>query len=160
MSRRGDARRPRAKRPAPLAGAVEELLGNLGIPAVRSLVVLSRKWAEICGELLAGRTSPAELRNGTLAVLVANHSWAQELQFSRPILLERIRAILGQDSVTDIRFVVGQMPEDDREPPPFVLPPPSTVPLPEPEGLLEIDDPELRAAILSIQRKAFDRGRA
>jgi predicted nucleic acid-binding Zn ribbon protein len=158
VTRRKGSRRPGVNQARPLAGAVDELLGSLGIPAVRSLVLLSRGWETVCGELLARKTAPAELRNGTLSVLVCNHSWAQELQFSKPLLLDRVREILGAGVVSDIRFTVGPIPEEAPESPPAPHAPPSTVPLPEPEGLDRIDDPDLRAAILSIQRSAFDQG--
>jgi predicted nucleic acid-binding Zn ribbon protein len=158
VTRRKGERRPGADRARPLGGAVDELLGSLGIPAVRSLVLLSRSWEAVCGELLARKTAPAELRNGTLSVLVCNHGWAQELQFSKPLLLGRVREILGEGTVSDIRFTVGPIPEEAPEPPAEPAPPPpSTVPLPEPDGLGRIDDPDLRATILSIQRKMFDR---
>jgi predicted nucleic acid-binding Zn ribbon protein len=154
--RRKGAHRPRAIRPGRLSNAVDELLGNLGVPAIHALVRLSRSWESICGALLARVTAPAELRNGTLTILVGNHSWAQELQFSKPLLLERVRQLLGDGVATDIRFTVGAIPEEAREADPAAPRPPSTVPLPEPDGLSAIEDPDLRATILAIQRKAFD----
>lgn len=160
MTRRKGSRKPGAKRPDPVSGAVDALLESLGLPAIRHLVRLSRGWEGVCGALLARKTAPSELRNGVLTVLVQNHSWAQELQFSKPLLLGRIGGLLGEGAVTDIRFTVGAVPEED--PAPTALPkppPPSTIPLPEPEGLSGIEDPDLRATLLSIQRKAFDRNR-
>ncbi len=157
MTRGRGSHRKRVKHPDPISGAVEEMLANLGIPAIRSIVLLSRGWETVCGELLSRKTAPSELRNGTLTILVSNHSWAQELQFSKPLLLERVAGLLGAGVVTDIRFTVGPIPEDEPEIAPAPAPrPPSTVPLPEPEGLSGIDDPELRATLLSLQRKAFD----
>lgn len=158
MTRRKDGKRPRARRPNLLSGAVDELLGNLGLPAIRALVRLSQGWESLCGALLAQKTAPADLRGGVLTVLVCNHSWAQELQFSKPLLLERIRGMLGEGVVADIRFSVGPLPEaaPEETDTPSGRRPPSTIPLPEPDGLSEIDDPELRATLLSIQRRAFD----
>ena len=158
MTHRKEPRRPRAKRPNLLSGAVDELLGNLGLPAIRSLVHVSRGWESLCGALLARKSRPSDLRGCVLTVMVCNHSWAQELQFSKPLLLDRVRGLLGEGVVTDIRFSVGPLLETvpAEFEPPLARRPASTVPLPEPEGLSEIDDPELRATLLSIQRKAFD----
>jgi predicted nucleic acid-binding Zn ribbon protein len=145
------------KRPAaPLSGALDELVAALGIPGVAALVRIRSRWEEVVGPLLAGRTNAAELRAGTLTVEVENHAWAQELQFSHPLMLERIRAILGEAVVTDIRFRSGgakvrKAPARTAPPPRPSLPEPA-----EPEALSRIGDPELRDTLRSLQRKAYE----
>ena len=100
-----------------LSRTLERLLSDAGLPAVASQVSLVRSWERIAGPLLAGKTSPSRLRNGILTVHVPSASWAQELQLAKPVLLERIGAFLGKETVRDIRFLVGPVPPAGGNPP-------------------------------------------
>ena len=147
------------------------LVDTLRLPAAAIQVRLLRSWEEIVGPLLSDKTAPGKVRNGVLTVFVRNHSWAQELQLSKPALLERIRSVTGEEKVREIRFTVdagscpsgvpaagGKNPGEerktsrgegdthhDRSPPP------------EPSGLEEVRDPETREILRSISRKSSRR---
>ncbi|MGA6992269.1 MAG: DUF721 domain-containing protein, partial [Candidatus Deferrimicrobiaceae bacterium] len=147
------------------------LVDTLRLPAAAIQVRLLRSWEEIVGPLLSNMTAPGKVRNGVLTVFVRNHSWAQELQLSKPALLERIRSVAGEEKVREIRFTVdaGSCPSGvpaaptpgeerktskgegdarhDRPPPP------------EPSGLEEVRDPETREILRSISRKSSRRGK-
>src|SRR4030065_276788 len=83
------------------------LVDALGLPAAATQVRLLRSWGEIVGPLLVGKTAPGKIRNGVLTVFVPNHAWAQELQLSQPALIEKIRSVVGEGKVREIRFTVG-----------------------------------------------------
>jgi predicted nucleic acid-binding Zn ribbon protein len=90
-----------------LSSILESILADtLRLPAAAIQVRLLRSWEEIVGPLLSDKTAPGKVRNGVLTVFVRNHSWAQELQLSAPALLERIRAVAGEEKVREIRFLV------------------------------------------------------
>src|SRR5512146_2094532 len=118
---------------------------------------LVSSWPEIVGPLLSGKTSPSKLRARVLTVLVLNHAWAQELQLGKQVLLDRIRRVLGNEEVADVRFLVGPLP--DAEPEAREIPPgdDNTVPAVEPAGIAATADPETRETLRSVARKAASR---
>ena len=142
-----------------LSAILEAVLADtLRLPAAAIQVRLLRSWAEIVGPLLSDKTAPGKVRNGVLTVFVRNHSWAQELQLSKPALLERIRSVAGEEKVREIRFSVDAgccpsgVPAAGAESPAPDHPPP-----PEPTGLDEVRDPETREILRSISRKSSRR---
>jgi predicted nucleic acid-binding Zn ribbon protein len=143
-----------------MSDILEEVLAAQGLSSVTWMVRLSSEWPGIVGPLLSGKTAPAKLRNGVLTVMVQNHSWAQELQLRKPLLTERIGAVLGGKKVLDIRFVTGPLPAADRE---NAVPRNTNdrtfLPLADPEGISGISDPETREILRSLSRKATSRKR-
>ncbi|MCL1926960.1 MAG: DUF721 domain-containing protein, partial [Syntrophorhabdaceae bacterium] len=78
------------KAPVPLSVDIERYLASLNIPEVSVLVSLRKAWPSIMGPLLSSKTFPARFRNSVLTIMVRNHTWAQELQMSKPMLLSKI----------------------------------------------------------------------
>jgi hypothetical protein len=141
------------KGPVPLSADLERFLASLDIPQVALLVKLLKSWPGIAGPLLSTKASPGRFRNGALTIVVRNHAWAQELQMSKPVLLAKIAAATGPKSpVTDLRFVVGALPpaeEEQGEQPPDR----PDLAAPEPEGLNDVADPEMRESLRAISRR-------
>ena len=139
------------------------LADTLRLPAAATQVRLRRSWEEIVGPLLSGKTAPGKIRNGSLTIFVPNHTWAQELQLSKPALLERIQSAAGREKVREIRFTVdpGSCPTEAADIPKEAGGPPApgadphcdNTPALEPNGLEEVRDPETREILLSIYRK-------
>jgi hypothetical protein len=141
------------KGPVPLSADLERFLASLDIPQVSLLVTLLKSWPGIAGPLLSTKASPGRFRNGVLTIVVRNHAWAQELQLSKPALLAKIAAATGPKSpVTDLRFVVGTLPpaEEEQGVPPEEGP---DLAAPEPEGLNDVADPEMRESLRAISRR-------
>ena len=150
--------------PKKLSTILDSVLADtLRLPAAATQVRLLRSWEEIVGPLLGGKTSPGKIRNGVLTIFVPNHTWAQELQLSTPVLLGKIQSAAGREKVREIRFAV-----DSGSCPPAAVPSPEEAggpPAPgagaraddalslEPGGLDEVRDPETREILLSICRK-------
>ncbi len=64
---------------------------------------------EVVGAELAKVTAPSELKGKTLEVRVVHQAWAQQLQFLKPSILGKLRAICPTTQVTDIIFRVGKV---------------------------------------------------
>jgi predicted nucleic acid-binding Zn ribbon protein len=145
------------KKAARVSDLLEEVLSSQGLRSVTWMARLISSWPEIVGPLLSGKTSPAKLRARVLTVLVLNHAWAQELQMRKQDLLDRVRRILGNEEVADIRFLVGPLP--DAEPAKREIPPgnETAIPAAEPEGIAAIADPETREILRAVARKAASR---
>ncbi|MEK6779835.1 MAG: DUF721 domain-containing protein [Candidatus Deferrimicrobiota bacterium] len=148
------------KKTARVSDVLEEVLAAQGLTSVTWMVRLSSRWPGIVGPILSGKTAPSKLRNGLLTILVRDHSWAQELQLRKPILLERIGSVLGEEKVRDIRFVTGPLPEPETgEATPGKKPVSTGAPVAEPEGISGVGDPETREILRSLSRKAASRKR-
>lgn len=145
------------KKAARVSDLLEEVLSSQGLRSVAWMARLVSSWPEIVGPLLSGKTSPAKLRARVLTVLVLNHAWAQELQLRKQDLLDRIRAILGNEEVADIRFLVGPLPESEPEERKFPTGNENALPAAEPEGIAAIADPETREILRAVARKAATR---
>jgi len=138
--------------PVPLRDDLERYLAALGLPQVSFLVRLLKSWPDIVGPILAAKTAPAKFRNGILTIAVGNHAWAQELQLRKPDLLAKIAGATGPGSpVSDLRFVVGAVPEAAESPEPAQEP--GTPPAPDPEGLAAVPDAEVREILRAIARR-------
>ncbi len=139
------------------------LVDALGLPAAAIQVRLLRSWDQIVGSFLGGRTSPGRIRNGVLTVHVPNHAWAQELHLSKPVLLEKIRAVADGEKVREIRFAVepgiAGFPVRGNEDSPVDagIGGGEAEPIPEPDDLEGIPDPETREILRSICRKSARR---
>lgn len=102
-------------------------------------------WPQVIGPKLCNVVVPVGLRRGVLLVRAANAVWQNELTFLKQELIAKL-AGAGVTYVTDLRVVVGHIPQTEPEPPPE----PRTL---SPEERAEIQevaaaitDPELHTA--------------
>ncbi len=153
MERLGD----NARRLLAAAGAG----GNYQVSAVASV------WRASVGDAIARSAWPSRLaRDGTLHVTTISSAWAFELERLAPEITERLRAALGEDAPTLLRFAPGRVPEPAADPTDTVPVAPEITPAmrAEGEGLAAgIGDSDLRAlvaraAAASLSRGSSDRG--
>lgn len=85
------------------------------IRAARARTAL-REWDKIVGPALADRSHPEKFERGTVWVAVAGSAWAQELRMQKEVILKRLRAQVGSESIfVDIRFGVRPLPDKTAE---------------------------------------------
>lgn len=148
-----------------------------------SAAVLITEWAEIVGPDLAVATSPERLRwpklppgagavedaeqgrPGATLFLKVEQGKALDIQYRSRQIVERINAYFGYRAVADLRIVQVPMLGDAngrmRTPPPTL----GTLPKagPPPAEVLEVKDPELRAALermaSGLQQRSLTRSR-
>jgi predicted nucleic acid-binding Zn ribbon protein len=131
--------------PQQVGGALHGILTQLDSGGRFELVRLIRIWPEMVGEAIARRTEVASVKFHTAVIKVVGAMWIQELNLMKPQILGRLRAALGDDSVRDLRFVLGRISRRER-PRLRVVPraPRHAIELPE------LKDPELRRAFASL----------
>ena len=66
-------------------------------------------WEEVVGEALARKARPNKIHRGKLFVTVSSSVLMQELQFVKWRLRERLNQTLGEGTVKEILFVIGQV---------------------------------------------------
>ena len=67
-----------------------------------------RAWARAAGGDVVAVTRPRRLARGVLTVECESSTWANELTYLTPVILERLRADDPATSVKGLRFVVGR----------------------------------------------------
>ncbi len=117
-------------------------------------------WHRLCGPRLGRHARAERILGTTLLVRVATSAWANELSYLRADLLARLRADAHADWVSELRFTIGPfdgLPAWDDEP---ALPPPPRGAHPPidagrvAQALLQVTDPELRAALAELFARA------
>jgi len=119
----------------------------------RGQVLLPRLWREAVGEVFARQSCPRLIVGGLLQVAVSNANWLHEMRFMKEAILERLRGMLPDTPLRDIRFKVAPVPgaqevEDD-EPLPE-LSPAETTHIRDQAAC--IGDEELRDAFEAVMR--------
>jgi predicted nucleic acid-binding Zn ribbon protein len=90
-----------------IADVLSELESRRGYARTKSSESLIEAWRAAAGEPTASHSRPAEVRRGTLEVIVANSMLAQELQFEKQRLLAELIELLPDHKLRDLRFRVG-----------------------------------------------------
>ena len=73
---------------------------------------LVSRWPATLGEDIARNAWPARIaRDGTLHVATSSSAWAFELTNLQAMVLERLRAALGDDAPPRLAFAPGRVPE-------------------------------------------------
>lgn len=79
-----------------LGDALSAFLADQGWGAVGALAAVHRCWDEVAGAEVASHAQPLALRDGVLVLGVDEPTWAAQLPFLAPTLLERLAAALGE----------------------------------------------------------------
>ena len=92
--------------PRPLRDSVDEVVRSLRGTGARSLAGVFGRWDEAVGPQVAAHARPVSLIDGCLLVDVDHPTWATQLRFLEPELLERLREVAGVDEVDRIELRV------------------------------------------------------
>ena len=92
------------------------LSGTLGRVAGSDEARAYRAWTRAAGSDVVAVTRPRRLLRGVLTVECESSTWASELTYLAPAILERLRADDPDTPVTGLRFVAGRPHRDlDRD---------------------------------------------
>jgi hypothetical protein len=92
------------KKPQSLGSVLNTLIDRGAFQRQHQLLRALDHWQNIVGADVATHAQPLELRDKTLFVAVSSPTWAQQLAFQRRTLLNRLKALLGDNVLNDIRF--------------------------------------------------------
>jgi predicted nucleic acid-binding Zn ribbon protein len=92
----------RRRTPSRAGGAIAALVD--GLAPASGLAALQRAWPQAAGELVAAQAHPSAERDGVVTVTCSSSVWAQELTLMGPDLIDRLNAVLGGESVRELRF--------------------------------------------------------
>jgi hypothetical protein len=143
---------------------VAKELARTGSRDAIPLAAVTAVWPGVVGAAVARRAWPLRMaRDGTLHVATESATWANELTLLGDEIDERLKAALGAEAPTSLRFAVGPVPE-----PPTASEQASAGPVEvSPETASEadaaasaIDDPELRELVARAARASLVRARS
>jgi len=97
-------------KPRPIRSILDDTLKSLGIRGPMKGYSVWGAWKEIVGESVASNAQPFVIRNRILFIEASHPTWVQQLQFLKPMLLQKLNDFLGEPLIGDIRFRVGKIP--------------------------------------------------
>jgi len=101
----------KAQRPYFLGDLLGDFLNQPGLRSkIREQKILNA-WERVVGKAIAEVTQPARVRNRILQVRVIHSVWMQELQFHKPLIMQKLNEFLGDSVLQDVRFVLGEREE-------------------------------------------------
>ncbi len=78
------------KGPGRVGDIIPAVLRILGIEGRMDEGRLVKEWPLIVGDLLASKSSPLDIKSGTLTIEVRDNSWMQEIRFHQKRIIEKI----------------------------------------------------------------------
>ncbi|HER63613.1 MAG TPA: DUF721 domain-containing protein [Desulfobacteraceae bacterium] len=97
-----------------LSSNLPELFNRRNWSLLWQTYILVRNWPEIVGKNIAKKSQPAYIQNDTLWVYVQSSVLMQHMQPQKPGLLEKIREMVPEAGIKDIRWAM-QPATPDRE---------------------------------------------
>ena len=94
-----------------LAGALDALLDRLGAESSTAITGVFGEWPKIVGEQVAQHVTPIKLERGLLIVEIDDPSWATQMRFLEPQLIEKLNAATTS-TITAIEVRVKRNPRN------------------------------------------------
>lgn len=94
----------RGKYPRKIGALVNQLIARRGYAQVQAADVMQQAVAAAVGESLAASVRAGNVRRGVLELYADDSVTLQELTFMKRTILKKIRAVMPDGTVTDIRF--------------------------------------------------------
>ena len=94
-----------------LAGALDALLDRLGAESSTAITGVFGEWPNIVGEQVAQHVTPIKLERGRLIVEIDDPSWATQMRFLEPQLIEKLNAATTS-TITAIEVRVKRNPRN------------------------------------------------
>ncbi len=114
---------------------------------------IKRQWPAMVGRAVAARTEPTRLIKDTLYCVVNSSAWMTELNYQKPLIINKINDYLGKEAVKAVVFRPGVV---TRRTPPSKKNPPARGTLET--GFIEetaskIGDESLRGLVKRVMKK-------
>jgi predicted nucleic acid-binding Zn ribbon protein len=91
--------------PKHISESLRFLIKDLGFEKRIDQVKVINMWPDIVGENIAKISQAERVFEGILYVKVKSMTWRTELLFQKPKILERIAQKVGENVISDIRFI-------------------------------------------------------
>ena len=139
--------------------ALERSLRDLGLDKRLKAEQIVALWPTLVGPAVSKIAQPAQFRNGTLFIDVADSIWIQELKFQERHLIERLNAAIAEPIVRRLFLQLGRTPRASSAGAAAAKPPPAETPLDPQQELAiarevaHVRDPQLREVLKDFRRR-------
>jgi|TARA_B110000014_G_C19736273_1_gene384274 hypothetical protein len=94
--------------PKRLRYGLNMLMNTLTGTPITIIENINGNWQEIIDKKFYPYCSPGKVKNGCLTISVSDPSLVQEIQWQSHTILVRLRDLLGDESITQIKVSVGR----------------------------------------------------
>lgn len=112
----------RTKKPSQASSIIARAIPNIPLGPRLHEFRIKRDWLTLVGKAIAARTLPTKLIKGTLYCVVTSSAWMTELNFQKPLIIEKINQSVGSGAVSELVFRAGLIPVEPPAPPPVEAP--------------------------------------
>jgi len=91
---------------AKVGDLLPQLIVKYGLHRRRNLEQIEEAWRQAVGEQYAVVTQVSKLHRGTLTIKVPHNAYVQDLSFRQSELVDTLAALLKEETIKKIRFVV------------------------------------------------------
>jgi len=112
----------RSKKPSQASSIIAKAIPNIPLGPRLHEFRIKREWPTLVGKAIAARTLPTKLIKGTLYCVVTSSAWMTELNFQKPLIIEKINQAVGPGAVVELVFKPGLIPAEPPAPPPVEAP--------------------------------------
>jgi len=90
-----------------LADILADFDQGFGLGRTIKVCSLLTLWDKVVDKRVSQHTEPVKIYNRVLFVSVSSPTWAQELTFLKPEIIDRFNQVAGQKTISDIKFKAG-----------------------------------------------------
>jgi len=94
--------------PKRLRYGLNMLMNNLTGTPITTIENINSNWQEIIDKKFYPYCSPGKVKNGCLTISVSDPSLGQEIQWQTHTILARLRDLLGEEAITQIKVSVSR----------------------------------------------------
>lgn len=89
------------------AESLAAILRRFGIQDGLDEEQVKKAWRELAGDFIASHSAPDSVKGGQLVLRVTQPAMRFHLEQMKPMLLDRLKDLLGHDKIRTIRFMHG-----------------------------------------------------
>lgn len=89
--------------------SIRDILEGLPVKERVKEYRLWKEWANLVGDQIAKNCQPERIKDGILFLKVSSPVWAQQLQFMKGMVIEKVNRFMRDKDVKELRFRVGKL---------------------------------------------------
>ncbi len=101
--------RPRLKDPLKLDVLLASSCASIPMATLIRDYTIKKRWAQFAGDAASAKSEPTRLTGGALYCNVTSSVWMSELSYAKTEIIARINNALGEKTVQEIIFKIGDV---------------------------------------------------
>ena len=93
----------------PISDVLKNVVEGLTRAKKKEIFKIASAWPSVVGKKLSRHTRPAQLRKGTLLILVEDSAWFYQINLQKEELLGALKKKIGADKIQKMQFRIGKI---------------------------------------------------